>query len=338
VVARAIPAGESTYLCLVNDTPFTSRVASVINAPASSTIEDVAKGMSVESASVAGGLRVTVDLPPFGVSALRVGAAGVKLVSVGAAYEARRERHRQAVAMRLQSLALGGSISELNPGFEPGSVVRQISGSEGGGQDDDLSGWSAEGGAGSAVAIDPQRPRSGRGSLLLTAPEAPASATSPSFPTPGPSATLRAFLRTEPADARVRVRIEAEQGSTVPVKLAADLPEADRGDWSPMALRAPGLPSEPGSMLRLRFELRSPGRLWIDDLSLSGPGLAQARSCLTAALQAYEEGRIADFARLSRSHWVVEAGGPIEPEPASPASSPLAGEVSTDLPSRTRLR
>ena len=337
VVVRSIPAGPSSYFCLANDTPFSARVAAVVASTTPVTIEDLGRGVALEAEAVAGGRRATVDLPPFGVSALRVDVPGARLASISASYEARRESLRQAVSRRLQALSQGGAIADINPGFEPGSVIRQASGDP-----DDPSesatGWAVEGGAGATVEIDRSLPRTGRGSLLLTAPKAPAWASSPGFSTPGPTATLRAFLRTDPPDAAVRVRIESDPGAAEPVQLAADLPEADRGAWSPMALRAPGLPSGPDAMLRLRFELRSPGRLWIDDLALTGPGLAQARSCLTAALQAYEEGRIADFARLARSHWVVEAGGPIEARPPDQAVPPLAGEVSTDLPSRTRLR
>ncbi|WP_169976577.1 hypothetical protein [Tautonia rosea] len=335
-VARLVTLSDRSYLCLANDTPYVSRLTAVIGTPATTLIEDLDRGVPVPVELVAGGQRVTLDLPPFGIKALRIGASGVRLDSVSAGHDARRYAHRTAVSRRLQSLASGGSISHLNPGFEPESLVRQAS--SGDQLDQDLVGWTTEGVSGASLAIDVIGPRTGQGTLRLHATEAPATATSPAFFPPGPAATLRAFVRTDPPDAAIRVRIESEPGTPTPVHLAADLPEQDRSDWTALALRAPGLPADGVSMLRLRFELRSPGRLWIDDLSLTGPGLAQARSCLTAALQAYEEGRYADFARLARSHWVEKAGGPIEPLDASPLVAPLAGEVSTDLPARSRLR
>jgi hypothetical protein len=65
-------------------------------------------------------------------------------------------------------------------------------------------------------------------------------------------------------------------------------------------------------LARLRFELLSPGVLWIDDLGL--PGEAQSKSArlnaqrtLLAALRAYREQRYADFARLAGSHWIRES-------------------------------
>lgn len=336
LAGRVMSVGDRSYVCFANDTPFALRLTSVISIPSAAMMEDLGRGMPLPSEVVPGGRRISIDLPPFGYAALRVGAPGARLASVSAGFDPKREAHRSAVERRLQTVASGGSISHLNPGFEPESVVRRASSEAD--PDEELTGWSTEGAPGASLSIDLANPRTGRGSLRLTAPEAPATATSPAFLPPGSAATLRAFLRTDPPDAAVRVRIESEPGSTIPVHLAADLPERDRKDWDPLALRAPGLPTDGASQLRLRFELRSPGRLWIDDLSLTGSGLAQARSCLTAALQAYDEGRFADFARLSRSHWVLEAGGPIEPEAPPRVLAPIAGEAATDLPDRSRLR
>ena len=54
---------------------------------------------------------------------------------------------------------------------------------------------------------------------------------------------------------------------------------------------------------RLRFELMTPGTLWIDDLQIRGETTSRsarlnAQRTLLAALQAYREQRYADFARL----------------------------------------
>ncbi|RUL88512.1 hypothetical protein TsocGM_07305 [Tautonia sociabilis] len=338
VLAREISAGEDTYIAIANDTPFAVEFSALLAAPASAPIVDLAGGTPLRVEAASGGRRVSVDLGPFGVAAFRVGAPGAHLGAVSTTFDPAREEHRKEIARRLQELASGGSIARLNPGFEPEAALRRAASD---GEDSwTAAGWTAEGAGGPSVAIVSDRPRTGRGSLLLIAPEAPAAASSPSFAAPGPAATLRAFLRTEPPDASVRIRIDSEPGASEPVRLAADLPRADRRNWSPLALRAPGLPTGSSSSLRLRFELRSPGKLWVDDLSLVGQGLAQARSCLTAALQAYDEGRYADFARLSRSHWVEASGGPILPGGAtspSPGSAP-AGAIATDLPERARLR
>ena len=67
---------------------------------------------------------------------------------------------------------------------------------------------------------------------------------------------------------------------------------------------------------RLRFELLTPGTLWIDDFHIPGETTSKsarlnAQRTLLAALQAYREQRYADFARLAGSHWIrrVEHAG-----------------------------
>ena len=81
-------------------------------------------------------------------------------------------------------------------------------------------------------------------------------------------------------------------------------------------MRASGIPESGLESARLRFELLTPGRLWVDDVTVSGPALAEperlnARRDLMAALSAYRDHRYADFARLAGSHWARR----VAPEP-----------------------
>ena len=102
------------------------------------------------------------------------------------------------------------------------------------------------------------------------------------------------------------------------------------------------LPESGLDRLRIRFEKKTPGVLWIDDVSMTGEGPAEstrrAQVILTAALHAYREKRYADFARLAGSHWAKEA----EPEWDSPTfdrSLPIrAAGTPNDLPANRRLR
>ena len=334
-VVRARTEGERTYLALANDTPYPVRVSALIATSANAAVEDLGRGVPSTAEPMPAGLRLTAELGPFGTSAIRIDASDARVSSFSVVEAEGRSRHRSAVAGRLRELASGGSIGHLNPGFEPDSIVQRTSATGDSPPEPAPEGWSVEGAEGASIAIDPNRPQSGRGSLRVEASGGSATAVSPAFLSPGPIALLRAELRTVPADAKVRVRIDSDPGASSSVRLAADLPAINRQNWSPMALRVPGLPADGASPLRLRFELRGAGRLWIDDLELSGPGLSQARSCLTAALQAFDEGRYADFARLAGTHWVAEAGGPIDPR--SPAVAPVR-EVATDLPDRPLLR
>ncbi len=285
--------------------------------------------------------QLTINLPPFGVTSLRVNTPQIKIKSTNQRFDDLRDQHARAVGIRLRQLAAGGAIAELNPGFEPEPTVKQAS------TTGDLrriasqtgTDWLVEGTLGASVTIDSQQPYSGRGSLRLEANVGPATAVSPPFLPPGSSATLSASIRTEPADARVRIRIETVPGALNPVQLSTVLRGNDHRAWTRVTRKVPGLPTDGDSRIQLRFELIDPGRLWIDDLSMTGPGLAQARSSLNAALQAFDEQRYADFARLASTHWVRQLGGlPVLSAEVHPRSPIQTREASTGLPGRSRLR
>ena len=93
---------------------------------------------------------------------------------------------------------------------------------------------------------------------------------------------------------------------------------------------------------RLRFELMTPGILWIDDLHIRGETASKsarlnAQHTLLAALQAYREQRYADFARLAGSHWIRQSniGGH---RPAGTNERPAAAKVGTPRTARATRR
>jgi hypothetical protein len=169
------------------------------------------------------------------------------------------------------------------------------------------------GAASPSIAIDAENPHSGRGSLRVSAPEVPVSVVSEPF-SPGQqsSATIRAYFRSSPAGAVVRVWIEGESGGR-PYIRRSELGVS--GTWELRAVRASDLPPGGLDSARLRFEMMTPGVLWIDDLQVGGDGAGKsarlnAQRTMLAALQAYRERRYADFARLAASHWVRQSAGP----------------------------
>jgi hypothetical protein len=99
---------------------------------------------------------------------------------------------------------------------------------------------------------------------------------------------------------------------------------------------------------RLRFELLSPGNLWLDDLSLVSETLSEteklnAKRALLAALHAYQKNHYADFARLAGSHWArlpaivgVAGAGGRPADRAGPGMIRTGG--TTALPPDRRLR
>ncbi len=220
------------------------------------------------------------------------------------------------LSARLSRLSQG--VGELaNPGFEP-SVARAAAGP--------APGWTSTEGA--SVMIDPERPHTGQGALRLEARNAAATAIGEWFVPPGGSTLeLHIWLRADRADTKARVWIEAESAGQ-PMVRRAEVPV--RTDWAEQRIRISNLPDAGLDRMRLRFELIAPGKLWVDDLALSGerPSEAtlRAQRTLVAALQKFRERRYADFARLAGSYW------------AHASAEPVRTGAATDLPPGRRLR
>lgn len=334
VVVRSASTSEGTRLLLANDTPYPVRVRSKLEAATEATLIDLGLGSEVPTQPTSPGVRsFEQSLPPFGLAALWVEDADVEVVASDPRFDAARDRHHRLVSEELRLLSNSGSIAHLNPRFELPAGVRRASGSDPAAFEAPTA-WRLEGPRTGSVHLDPSTAKTGQASLRLEALEPPVLVSSDPFLPPGRTATIRAFVKTDPPNLPIRIRLSSVDSETSPIRLIAELPPKDRSDWTPIGLKAPGLPVDGVSTVRLSFELTQPGRLWVDDLSIQGRGTVQARGYLTAALKAYEEGRYADFARLATSHWVIEAIGP--------ASRALlrTGDASgaTALPTRSRLR
>lgn len=357
VSARTWTSGESTILGLANDTPYTIRVDATLNAPANATVLDLGRGLRLDPRPASGGGRsLVLDLPPFGVAAVQVGSASAKVHPV-ALYPPRTvEEQYQSLASRLDRLVRGGGLAGLRDGgFEAAGAGGDrpipvaaigVEGDAAPAVPEGLAGWSTTGAGDAKLALDTQSPHGGRSSLRLDVPGEPAAARSATFAPPGgPSLDLRVWLRAEPAGSKVRIWLEGQ---------AAGQPHARRaevtvpGAWTEQRIRVLELPETGLERLSLRFELPSTGRLWIDDLDLSGtrpsaPDL-RAQRVLVRAQQAKREGRLADFARLANSHWAREAGViGIELSPAIEATAEAPSAVTrtgraSDLPQGRRLR
>jgi hypothetical protein len=353
VAVRSWSSGEWTYLSLANDTPFEVLQPAILHAPADAEVDDVGRGLRLEPvAAPGGGKHLVLRLPPFGAATVRVGSAKVKvepgetrLPEPAAAALAARAA---SLSDRLGRLARGeGSTGPPLPGFEPpmpaapegrGPVTAEIGGAS---RPDpaaakiedsqEAAGWSALGDAANAVAIDPERPHAGLGSLRLDAKATPASAAcEPFFAPGGTELTVRAWLRADRAGATVRVWIEGEADGR-PLVRRADVPAGT--DWAERAIRVPDLPPGGLDTVRLRFEWLgpAPGALWVDDVAVAGLGPSEAgvraQRVLAEALQAYRLKRYADFARLVGSHRARQA-----------ADEPIRTGRATDLPPDRRLR
>lgn len=359
VSVRSYRAGGQTYLALANDTPYPVCLDTVLAGTANAPVYDFARSALLRPRADAAGRHLVLDLLPFAASAVRVGAADVR-VAAATTYPSEavltgiRARH-SALSEQLSRLTSGGEKEKPgtgppNPGFEPdatppdppplriGAAAVVPTGAAAPG------GWKAAGGgAGGGLVIDPTRPHSGRGALRLDAPAPPAAAVSDDFsPHAHALIVVRAWLRADRPDARVRVWIEGESAGK-PYQRVSEL--SVPAGWAERAVRASDVPAAGLDPVRLRFELLTPGSLWVDDLSvtgeaLSGPERRNALVALLAASQAFREKRYADFARLAGSHWVRPPGS-ADGGPEGPAADRSAlirtGDASA-LPPGRRLR
>lgn len=317
VSVRVHKGAGKTFLAMANDTPYPVRLAAVVSAPADALFDDLGRAARLKPEADAAGRHLVLDLPPFGVAGVKIGSADAKVASVipypsDAVLTSLQARYDELSARLTRLNGKPGEADAAagpdrtgppNPGFEPQAQAdRAVALAVGNAPP---KGWQVVGPV-NAVVADPAKPRSGLGSLRLDVTQPPGSAQSDSFRTGVQSVLLvRVWLRTDRPDARARLWIEGESAGR-PYRRVSDL--AVPMTWDERAVRASDLPSGGLDSMRLRFEMLTPGTLWVDDLALSGPTLSDperrnARNALVAAIQAYREKRYADFARLAGSHW-----------------------------------
>jgi len=371
VAVRSMNDGVQTFLAIANDSPYPIRLAGVLDAPASAVVEDLGRGLRLSPVPEAGGRNLVLDLLPYGVAAIRVGAPRVQLAPVtpypSEAVLAGMQSRFNELAAQLARLNHGLSAvpaEPANPGFEPDPdpdldssprtqpVARGAAGpaaTPAGGSPPVPWGWRVEGNpaGASTIAIDRENPHSGQGSLRLTAAVAPASVVSETFvPNVQSSLMIQAFFRASSAGAKVRIWIEGESAGQ-PYVRRTELSVST--EWQARAVRASDLPAGGLESARLRFELLTPGSLWIDELHIPGETTSKsarlnAQHTLLAALQAYREQRYADFARLAGSHWIRESSTAATARLARTNDLPPAGATrstnagASALPSERKLR
>jgi hypothetical protein len=327
VVVRNLGDGAQSFLEIANDSPYPVRLAGRLELPAAAQIEDLGRGVRLKNMPQPDGSNLVLDLLPYGVAAIRISAPEVKLSSVNsspsdAVMTGMRTRFNELSAQlaRLNHGLSATPAEPANPRFEPSSNVKDVLArpNDAGANltptsgKNDLAGWLVESATagGASIAIDPENPHSGQGSLKLSSPMAGASVVSESFvPNIQSSLTIEAYFRASQPDSKVRVWIEGESAGK-PYVRRTEMTVTTA--WEGRAVRASDVPAGGLEKARLRFELMSPGNLWIDDLRVpsettSRSGLVNARRTLLEAIQAYREARYAEFARLASSHWIQES-------------------------------
>jgi hypothetical protein len=350
ITLRQMSDATQTYFELANDSPYPIRLAGLLTAPESARVEDLGRGVRLSPVPEGTGRKLVLDLLPFGVAAIRVGAPRTSISAVtpypSDAVLADMQARFNELSGQLARLNRGLAIAPAepsNPGFEPEGSLDAAkpngpnvvpTGAEAPAGPAPVAarprGWTVEGNPANAniLVIDRTNPHSGQGSLRITSTRGAISAMSDSF-TPGVQSSLviQAFVRASAPNSKVRVWIEG-QASGKPYVRHSDLNVGV--EWEAQAVRASDLPVGGLDSTRLRFEVLEPGSVWIDDLHVTGesnPKYARlnAQRTLLSALQAYREQRYADFARLAGSHWVRESSQAVGRLAGLPRPAPKPG-------------
>jgi hypothetical protein len=357
ITVREMSDDAQTFLAIANDSPYPIRLGSVLGGSGSAPVDDLGRGVRLSPANEAGGRKLVLDLIPFGIAAIRVGAPRVSVSGItpypSDAVMADMQARFKDLSAQLARLnrGLAASASEpANPGFEPDSAVASVAGVSPGARISPNTpldpraaarGWRLEGNpiGASTIAIDRDNPHTGEGSLRITAAAGSVSVVSEPFvPDLRSSLTIQAFFRALAPGAKVRVWIEGESGGR-PFIRRTELSASN--EWQFRAVRASDIPAGGLDIARVRFELPAAGTVWVDDLKVVGEWSSKsarlnAQRTLLAALQAYREERYADFARLAGSHWIRESSLPASRLAGLPGAATggngSAGAPATALP------
>lgn len=307
--ARLHRRGGSSFLTLVNDTPYPVLLEALLKDAAEVPVDDLKRGFRLAPETLDGRLRLVLEIGPHDLTTLQLGSGGPEVAEV-------RPHHSEVVKkqMKLQAESLSSWLQQVQvqgegapqPAPDEAGIVRAVKLDPADGQ---TGGWKAAGADGNAVQADRSRDGSGQ-SLRLDAAVLPVSATSPRIEPPcGRALTIGAWLRSDQGELPVRVWLEGMSDGK-PVVRSADVRATAR--WAPVSIAVTNLPEVGVDHVRIRLEPLAPGRLWADDVTLTSTGMTRpeiltTRRAIFSALQAYRDGRVGDFARLAESRWVRPA-------------------------------
>jgi hypothetical protein len=332
IAVRRMSDDAQTFFEIANDSPYPIRLASLLNASNSVPVDDLGRGVRLSPVTETGGRKLVLDLLPFGVAAIRVGAPRISVSGItpypSDAVVADMQARFKELSAQLSRLNRGPNAmagEPTNAGFEPDDQPDStLAGSRGGnkakqvlhGRQGDPGaaklGWMLEGNkdGSSTIAIDRDKPHTGKGSLRFAAVTGSESVVSDPFvPNAGTSLTIQAVFRASAPGSKVRVWIEGEAGGRSFIRRTE---VSISRDWEARAVRTSDLPAGGLDWARVRFELPVAGTLWVDDMKVLVEGSSDsarlnAQRTLLAALQAYREARYSDFTRLAGSHWIRDS-------------------------------
>ncbi len=303
VIARTHRAGQSTYLYLVNDSPWPVTANVALQMPPAVTLESLAPRRTLPVARGAGNARMwTVELAAYDLVAVRMNSPQVAVTNVISVVnkQATDELARRVndVWTRAKLLRNAGPLPPLaNADFEAASDGEAI-----------IPGWFVAGPE-QSVALDPQQPHAGKMSVRLTSDGEATSLISPTFASPQLGRLqVRAWLRAADASRESPLQVVVEgllDGEPFERRQSCgNISDA----WIERQFEFTDLPSEGVEVIRVRFEMLVAGQVWVDDVSLVAAGfrpaeMAELAKILQLASDRLQAGQLRDCQTLMEGYW-----------------------------------
>ncbi|MCE9548344.1 MAG: family 10 glycosylhydrolase [Planctomycetia bacterium] len=336
LIGRTLTRDGSTYLCLINPTPWACR-ASVAVQGSQQTPNDKLPNEKLPISELGGRRsigpprdgRLALELEPYDLLALRLGRSDVELSQLTVTFDdsVRALLHQRILGLvtRATMLAEPKRIDVLaNADFESPQRNQQ-----------DLPGWSVAGAAGAGAALDQEMRHTGASSARLASSGGVASLISNPFAAP----------KTGRLSFAVWVR-STQQGPAPTLRLALG-GKLHGGDyyrfavapvgpqWEHFIFQVDNLPPAGLSDMQVRFDLMGAGQVWLDDVTVSDLTFSpnertELSRIITRAQFLLDGGKLVDCARLLESHWPRY----LEDNVVLPASELAAKPPETNRPPR----
>lgn len=351
VVLRVRNAAGETHIYAVNQSPWPVKTVVQLDAPAGCTMQELGGAQHARTIGPGGaGSAWTIALEPWDLAAARFGDANVHIagatIDVAADARAALERQIDDLSNRAASLANQPPLAVLdNPDFElPHSPAR-------------VPGWALFAPLSGMLAVDRYERHSGEMSLRLSGKRQVVSLQSNLFAIPQTGRlALVVWVRTDEVQNQpvFRLAVEGPDNGRAYYRFA-QLGGNRRGDvpltreWRQYQFQVEDLPVDTLERVRVRFDLMTPGNVWIDDVELydlkfNKNERIELSKILVAAHGALREGQLADCRQLLEGYWpqflrqfvAVDESAAAHPVP-TPLSDPAAAPPSKRPESRGML-
>lgn len=311
VVVRMLERDGRTYVYLVNDSPWPTHVELRMNAtPEAQLVElgtaDRAKGLERDAA----GWRWTLEMAPYDLVGGHWTAAGVRVAEASVRVEQNIETELAErvhdIDLRVMGLQHQPALDALsNPGFESPPAD----------EEEMLPGWKVVAGTPDAAVLDGTKPHQGGQALKFTGTGTLTTLVSRTFDPPKTGRlSMFVWLRIEDASRQPDLRLAIE--GTLDGKpyyrhaiVGLERPDGQIGtQWTQYQFQVNDLPLEGLRDLKVRFDMKGPGEVWIDDvdlrhLSFTKQELVELSKLVHLADAKLRSRQLVDCARVLDGYW-----------------------------------